>query len=896
MHIVDVKLENIKSHRNSSFNFERGTTAIVGENGAGKTTIIEAVAWALFDLLDYKKDDFVSRGEKKGSVQVTFESGTDERRYTVYRDTGTGYNIFDPELGVKVADKKEDVGRFLREHLGVEPGTDLELLFRSAIGVPQGTFTAIFLDTAARRKEAFDKLLKVEEYRQSSEKLRATSRYVETQIMNVREKIAHSEGELANFDRIESEHKEIVSQLDTLGRALSDLKLDSDKKRSELQQFDKEESTVRDAQAALDKLRAELATSEVLLKQKQGEADTARDAVKKIEIVEGDHQLHLAALAELKTLEKQRGERDKILAELKTVETAAIRMEAEQKNLAAALERSENAANEIKVLEPQIEQQKKLETKREYLRGKLSDAKAYKAQIGAIEAKLIVLRDDFKKTEADVKEAQEKSRAAAEVEALSTRDIEITRRIAQLQAKLESDERFQREIKNGLCPILTEKCLNLKEGQTLEAFVSSQFDETRAEIGVAENEHTKIAVSLKAAREAEQFLKALETLQKRHEEVKALGLKLGTDKKSAEKRAAELPKFEGESEETEKLLTDLKDPRGRVESLGREAEGVAAIKEKAAANEKEAAALNDKKISLSQALEKFAGFEPDWVKFSEQRDSTAGAHREYLTNELSAKALPEREKELENLTGEFDKIKTRAQSAEQQFDETAKNYDREKHNTVRAELLSLEKELAETNARLSLTKTRQGELEKELGRLSEVRILMRAEYVEKDRLDKIGEVTKFIRDTLKEAAPRVAKLRIYQVSNEANQIFREITGNPERSLKWTEDYGLVLEEGGYERPFQSLSGGEQMAAALSIRLALLKQLSDVRLAFFDEPTTNMDAERRQNLAEQISQITEKHTFDQLFVISHDDTFEDYVNNIVKVGASEEEKVISTAAA
>ena len=69
---------------------------------------------------------------------------------------------------------------------------------------------------------------------------------------------------------------------------------------------------------------------------------------------------------------------------------------------------------------------------------------------------------------------------------------------------------------------------------------------------------------------------------------------------------------------------------------------------------------------------------------------------------------------------------------------------------------------------------------------------------------------------------------------EANQMFREITGNAERTLKWTEDYGIMLEEDGYERPFVNLSGGEQMAAALSVRLALLKQLSDVRLAFFDE--------------------------------------------------------------
>ena len=71
-------------------------------------------------------------------------------------------------------------------------------------------------------------------------------------------------------------------------------------------------------------------------------------------------------------------------------------------------------------------------------------------------------------------------------------------------------------------------------------------------------------------------------------------------------------------------------------------------------------------------------------------------------------------------------------------------------------------------------------------------------------------------------------------------MFREITGNAERTLKWIEDYGIVLEEDGYERPFQSLSGGEQMAAALSVRLALLKQVSDIRLAFFDEPTTGLD--------------------------------------------------------
>src|SRR5476649_1530121 len=190
MHISKIELENIKSHVSSTYEFIRGTTAITGENGAGKTTIIEAIAWVLFDLLEYKKDEFLRRGAKKGSVRVTFESGLDEREYVVYRDTGAGYHVTDPRLETRIADKKEEVFRFLWQHLGLEPGTDLRSLFKQAIGVPQGTFTAIFLEGATERKVAFDRLLKVEEYRQAAEKLRETSRFIDASIAAVREGIA----------------------------------------------------------------------------------------------------------------------------------------------------------------------------------------------------------------------------------------------------------------------------------------------------------------------------------------------------------------------------------------------------------------------------------------------------------------------------------------------------------------------------------------------------------------------------------------------------------------------------------------------------------------------------------------------------------------------------------
>jgi exonuclease SbcC len=76
-----------------------------------------------------------------------------------------------------------------------------------------------------------------------------------------------------------------------------------------------------------------------------------------------------------------------------------------------------------------------------------------------------------------------------------------------------------------------------------------------------------------------------------------------------------------------------------------------------------------------------------------------------------------------------------------------------------------------------------------------------------------------------------------------------------------------------------LSGGEQMSAALAVRLALVREMSSINVAFFDEPTANLDGVRREALANQIMTV---RGFNQLFVISHDDTFEQATQNLIRV--------------
>ena len=740
MHISRVELENIKSHVSSTFEFTRGTTAITGDNGAGKTTIIEAIAWTLFDLLEYKKEDFVRRGAKKGSVRITFESGLDEREYVVFRDSGAGFNVTDPRLQVRIADKKEEVFRFLWQHLGLEPGTDLRSLFRQAIGVPQGTFTAIFLEGSTERKTAFDRLLKVEEYRQAAEKLRDTSKYLDRAAADIREEIARAEGELKRAEFVEQEHKKYHEQVQNLAGEVGIL---------------------------------------------------AKRIAEKSVIVEK-------------------------LDEIERIETASENVKAEQKRVAEAIENVKRAHKEIESLKPKVVEQAALIEERVALREKIAAAKALEDQIKNLGERLTRLRGSYKTNSDELRVAEEKAKLAADVKGLEKQDSDIIQRIASLRARLETDEKFQSQINDGVCPVLSEKCLNLKPGETLEAFVSSQFSDIKSKIAAFEHEKTTVGADLIAARDAERVAATIAGLRKREVELKEEGTRLKSELEELAKRTSRLPDFESQLSRIDAQLNALGDPRSRTKVLESETARERELRESLTKIESNLERLEVERLVLIEALDEF-------------------------------------------------------------HDIIGDKYDRAVHAAQKKELNDAEKQHAETRATYNLAKTREEEFAKELERFVELRKSLQKEFKEKERLENVSEATVFIRDTLKEAAPRVARNYVYHVSKEANLTFREITGRGERTLKWMEDYSIRLEEDGYERPFQSFSGGEQMAGALAVRLALLKQLTDIRIAFFDEPTTNMDAERRENFALAVSRISH---FDQLFVISHDDTFDNYVDNVI----------------
>ncbi|MEJ7654687.1 MAG: hypothetical protein WKH64_15815 [Chloroflexia bacterium] len=153
------------------------------------------------------------------------------------------------------------------------------------------------------------------------------------------------------------------------------------------------------------------------------------------------------------------------------------------------------------------------------------------------------------------------------------------------------------------------------------------------------------------------------------------------------------------------------------------------------------------------------------------------------------------------------------------------------------------------------------------------------------------ELLQFSRETIRSSQEPITRLLLHEVSQEARTIFCDVIDDHSVRLEWASDYEIRLERGTDRLSFHQLSGGEQMSAALAVRLALLKKLSDVDFAFLDEPTQNMDETRRTNLAQQVGSLT---GFSQLFVISHDDTFEQQLSHAVMVRKQDGESVVASA--
>lgn len=1012
MQITRVELKNIKNHTEAVFAFQPGVIAICGPNGAGKTTILEAIAWALFDHLNYKRDDFVKRGAKKGQVAVTFCSAKDAREYVVTRDTAGGYHVYDPDTKTRLIEQKNQVVKWLKDHLGVAEATDLSALFKSTIGVPQGTFTVDFQRTPAERKTTFDQILKVEEYKHASDNLRDTLKHIEGRIHEVDRKLAAAEGELKAYDETKRQVDATVTQLQELDAACA------------LAQQTRAQAAQRVAQAdalkqQLDTKRATLESLQIKLEVRRGSLATARESLAQartaaqiVSQAQAGYAAYQAATQQLSELDLQRLRRDELRAEVATAERELLeaKMQAEGyqerlREIAAAraeltalaepLKLQADSENQLaRLRESRGEQQsldralatveKELEKMRQrysFLSREVEKAESGRAQaesVGGLEAQRAELEAAVAEKELALKSAQlqrshleklqrEHTRLtheqaqnllaqqrlepglalAAALTVQESAQQHLTEQLAQLRAEVKRDEDMLRSLATGgICPLLTEKCLNLKPGESLETRFQAGLTERRAQIvrwqadlqalaevvqrarqaatesaqlpllreegerlarelaaATAEIARLKVEVAqagpdgeaelaqlkaqrvatetaLRVAREAERLFNQAEGMRGEQAELVELGKTKNAEKADLLARLTALNDLDKQFAVTEAQLQMLNDPRGRAAALQRLLERESEWQQRATQTAARSHELAANCQLLSERLTVFATLDVQLAEMNVQRAHHERDYHAYLSNLKIAETLTTHETEVANIAAEITATEQTQDGVQTELTRLEALYDPLAHQQAQLELEQSRARVTQLETQLTHVREQLTQLEQRLAELEAVRVRLREQLAEKEKAQQLRATTDFIRDILQKAAPFITEAYLFSISREANQLFREITGRHDVTLRWAKDYEITLEEEGRERPFANLSGGEQMAAALAVRLALLKELSDLTIAFFDEPTTNMDEERRRNLAQQIGRIKD---FQQLFVISHDDTFEGYTDQVVFVG-------------
>jgi exonuclease SbcC len=294
-------------------------------------------------------------------------------------------------------------------------------------------------------------------------------------------------------------------------------------------------------------------------------------------------------------------------------------------------------------------------------------------------------------------------------------------------------------------------------------------------------------------------------------------------------------------------------------------ERIAELSEQAAKVERELAAYADLDERMETQRAALATHAPD--------------HQRYLEHVREAGTLAERQEQATEIGAELAVAQAERERLVAQRDVVAAEYDAEAYTRVSADYAELREKAATLEERLRQHREQLAEARTEIERLTQVQDALAEARTEGEAHEALLKLLAQMRRVLRDAGPKITRALVEVISVQAARLYADIMTEHSARLQWSEDYGIALISGGRERAFAQLSGGEQMAAALAVRLALLKEVSEIDVAFFDEPTANLDEHRRDNLARQILDVK---GFAQLFVISHDDTFEQDTDNVVRV--------------
>lgn len=929
MRINRVHLENYRIHESLDIEFSKGINLLLGDNGKGKSSILEAIGYALFDsdLRTNNQREAIKYGKKSAKIEIEFV-GIDDEEYRVVRKIPGTTQLFKGDEMIEGKNEK------IRELCGIKG--DMKGIYDNVIVAKQNEFISAFKEKATEREKIFNKVFNTDIYakiyegysREVASKYERELDMATNSFQNISEMMIDSKEleEKIEFQcenlKVQKEYEEVLetrySELKDNLRDMRALEINIEKlsgeKRVAEQSIANRESEEKEIIALIDEsIQAlkvaqenqksfeeyqDLAAQLEKIKKEKRELEAERDRYYNFERKKSSVENELSQLIGEIGVQKNIGENHKKNLSEKSENLKELNLEKERKEREISLYRDK--IDKIKpIFEYSLDIEEKLEKALQTLEGqrlkiqeKESEIKKYSAEVESLE------REDFKSKLLKLEDLEKE-----------VKELEGRNRILESQAQ-ENREAFSM-LKSAICPYLKESCENLK-GRDVGEFFNEKLERIEKERESNRQKIEKLHGELEIKDKIQNGLYRYEELKKeiaqRKNELEKESLKLENWEMKYQLKENEYSQYReknnfSKSDELQNLklsyeislnnldlnrdLQETKKLEGEIVNLRNEIEkSISKIEE-----------LNLKREELGNSLQEIE-------KFLEE-------NREVIENFKKVNALLDnREQELKLLEP----------AKELYIENYKKSMEREKHSLnlkkveeilklERENLQALEKNLQEELERLSrydkeLLQKREEELNEEL-KISREKIgninsditylkeklqeaLKKEERLkeEKARIERLKlkiQLTKSFREKIKNMGKEVSKNMLKEIEILATENFRKITGRGEKIIWSNEDkdrYSIYLFGDRGELKFEQLSGGEQVAVAISIRGAMSEIFTDSKFSIFDEPTNNLDSERRRSLADSIGEILKN--LEQSIIVTHDDTFREMAQRVIEL--------------